>query len=232
MFTGPTQQYSSMASGVEFPHWAIQKIQEKRYTTDHMTIAEFFAMWDDSSQAKEAGSQLGVAKQLVQNGHVLQHGDTVFLEGEKLAGIVEKSLPWSGAAIEDRLALLKREIAPLEMENSRLQEIAYLRARRILLTGLAGLVIQFAAMFQLTYVVYTWSETEPVAYFMRYALTIGAYIYFMKSNQLCGHANVYSWLKNRKLMDLYQKNGFDFGKYGRLSKEIKRWERYARSLQN
>lgn len=232
VWTGSMQRFSNTASCVDFPPWAIQKIQEKRFITDHLTIAEFFAMWDDSPQVKDAKSSLGVAKRLVQKGHVLHHGNTVFLEGDKLAAIVEKSLPWSDATIQNRLAVLRREIAPLENEKLRLQEIAYLRAKCILLAGLAALVVQFATMFHLTYAVYSWSETEPIAYFLRYAITIGAYMYFLKSNRMCGHADVYSWLKNQKLMDLYQKNGFDLGKYGRLSKEIERWERYARSSKN
>ncbi|GMH39500.1 hypothetical protein BSKO_07398 [Bryopsis sp. KO-2023] len=208
--------------GVE---WAVRRVEEKRVTTKYMTTSDYMRLWSDANLSRENGERL--AKELLHRGVVMKLGNTVFLEGENVVRAVDEGIPDCPLEVKRKLESLESELEPLEKLKKELDQVAFTRSKRLLVGGLGGMILQFVVFSRLTFWDSSWDVIEPITYFTTLGLTMGAYLYFLKTKQKFRYHNVYNTVGDMTAQKLYEKHKLDYKKYRKLKGEVERWRRYS-----
>ncbi|KAK7930509.1 hypothetical protein WMY93_006904 [Mugilogobius chulae] len=130
----------------------------------------------------------------------------------------------------EKLDALKQELSPLEKMKAQLSNKAEFHTSKALWIGMALLSVQGGALAWLTWWVYSWDVMEPVTYFITYATSMGAFAYYVLTNQ----DYVYADAKDRQFLRYFYKGAskaqFNVTKYNRLKEELAQVEDDLRRL--
>jgi len=124
------------------------------------------------------------------------------------------------AVHQEQLALIRKEVAPLELAQLELERQASRRAKQIMWASLGYCVIQAALVGRLTWWELSWDVMEPVTYMLTFVTAIIGLTYFNLTDTEYTYEGLKRTLTNRKLAKLYRSKGFDAATFEKLKQDI------------
>ncbi|CAD7697567.1 unnamed protein product [Ostreobium quekettii] len=192
----------------------------------HMTHDELIEKCLETRAAISREEAERLCEALCTAGVVMRYKDVVFLRPGDVAEMILCALPETRTQIQGNLDALREKIAPLRSELAGIDERADAWSNRIVVGGLALLVLQFALFFRLTYWELSWDVMEPVGYFASLGMSILAYAYFLITREDFATQSLRERIRKHFVNKELKRKNIDVTRYQELLSSIHKFERY------
>lgn len=154
-----------------------------------------------------------VTRNLDEAGVILIFRNRVFLEPEKVAELLAKTMPFHLASENDpRL----EELAQLQKEKEEIERIAHRQVRNMLWGALGAFSLQSVIFFRLTFWDLSWDVMEPITFFVTSSSLLAGFFFFVLTHRDPSYHDLMNTLLNNKQQKLMKKRHFNEERFKEL----------------
>lgn len=154
-----------------------------------------------------------VTKNLDEAGVILIFRNRVFLEPDKVAELLSKTMPFHLAPENDPRS---EELAQLQREKDEIDRIAQRQVRNMLWGAFGAFTIQSVVFFRLTFWDLSWDVMEPITFFVTSSSLLAGFFFFVLTHRDPSYHDLMNTLLSNKQQKLMKKRNFNVERFKEL----------------
>lgn len=211
----PTQDLSSKETRKLLKLIKVDDFKKLLHSTGQhcLSLEEILKLCKQTGAAITDAEAEELVKNLDEAGVVLIFRNRVFLEPDKVADLLAKTMPFYLAAANDPRT---EELAKLQREKEEIDKIAHKQVRRMLWGALGAFSVQSLIFFRLTFWDLSWDVMEPITFFVTSSSLLAGFFFFVMTQRDPSYQDLMRTLLSNKQEKLIKKRGFNMERFKQL----------------
>eukprot|EP00250_Pteridium_aquilinum_P024802 c29627_g1_i1 orf=407-1351(+) len=178
-----------------------------------MPVEEVLKLCKQTGAATTDAEAEEVTKNLDEAGVVLIFRNRVFLQPERVAELLSKTMP-SHLAPENDPRI--EELDALQREKDEIEKIAHRQVKRMLWGAFGAFSFQSAVFFRLTFWDLSWDVMEPITFFVTSSSLLAGFFFFVITHRDPSYHDLMNTLLMNKQQKLMKKRRFNAERFKEL----------------
>ncbi|MCO5601432.1 hypothetical protein L7F22_055553 [Adiantum nelumboides] len=171
-----------------------------------MPVDEVLKLCKKAGAATTDAEAEEVTRNLDEAGVILLFRNRVFLEPDKVAELLAKTMPFHLASEDDPRV---EELAQLQKEKEEIDRLAHRQVRNMLWGALGAFTLQSVVFFRLTFWDLSWDVMEPITFFVTSSSLLAGFFFFVLTHRDPSYQDLMKTLLSNKQEKLMKKRHFN-----------------------